>query len=201
MITIQCTKKLQVKFEVDTNGLLREGREILQSAEGLMNSSPLSGWHANLITIQRRNCVLMVHNKTRFPLFMIGLTKKDFDRFDYIFADSLMNTLLKAGANHEQMEAAQIALAPVSIQKTSDRSVLGTINRATSDIEHMLWFDNVGIMDLSAYKTGAWLSGQLNGVQGGKEYVKPSEEMFKLLDEVVTPEIRDSDHCADIISL
>jgi hypothetical protein len=185
MITIQCTKKLLAKFEVDADALLPEGKKMHPSVAGLMNPSPLSGWHANLVTIQRRNCVLMVHNKTRFPLFMIGLTKKDFARFDYVFVDSLMNTLMKAGANDEQMEAAQIALAPVSIRKTSDRSVLGTINRATSDVEHMLWFDNVGIMDVSAYKTGAWLSGQLSGVQGGKEHVKPSEEMFKLLDEVM----------------
>ena len=162
MINLYCTQKLIAKLPVK-DGLLPESEQLQASlvdggAEIIVNN-PLSGWHANLLTLQRRNCVLLVHNQTRFPVLMIGLAKKDFDALDYHFADCLMNTLLKVGTNEQQMQAAQELLAPVAINKSDDRSVQGTLNQMAGDIEHMLWYHNAQIMDCSPYKTAAWLAG------------------------------------------
>lgn len=71
MITIHATKKLSAKLPsgispIDSTGTTSE-----------LDNNPLSGWHANLLILQRRNCVLLVHDVTRFPLFIKGLLKAD----------------------------------------------------------------------------------------------------------------------------
>lgn len=133
--------------------------------------------------------MLLVHNQARFPMFMIGLTKKDFAALDYHFADCLMNALLKVGANEAQMQAAQKLLAPVSINKSNDRSVQGTLNQMAGDIEHMLWFNNAQIMNCSSYKIAAWLadrpcsvkSSRKGAAKSAKDCIWPIDAMLKLL--------------------
>ncbi|WP_444995399.1 DUF6933 domain-containing protein [Aliikangiella sp. IMCC44359] len=182
MIKLHCTKKLQDKLTFDNEGLLPEGREIHKSIGNFMHINPLSGWHANLLKLHRRNCILMVHNQTRFPLLLTGLTKKEFNALDYVFADALMNTLLKVGADEDQMWAAQEALAPLSIQATNDRSVQGTLNQMSGDIEHLLYFDNVNVMDVSPYRASAWLADRPCNVKGQKDCIWPDKAMLQLLD-------------------
>lgn len=194
MIHLYCTQKLIAKLPV-TQGLLPEGEQlqtsIIESGSEIILNNPLSGWHANLLTLQRRNCVLLVHNQTRFPVFMIGLTKPDFSAFDYHFADCFMNTLLKIGANEEQMQSAQDLLAPVSIHKSNDRSVQGTLNQMKGDIEHMLWYDNAKITECSPYKTAAWLadrpcsikSRKEGAAKSAKDCIWPVDAMLKLLSD------------------
>ena len=144
MINIYCTQKLIAKLPVN-QGLLQEGEALNHRMDDVIIDNPLSGWHGNILTIHRRQCVLLVHNKTRFPVFMIGLTKPDFASLDYLFADTLMNTLLKVDANEEQMQVAQQLLEPLFIDKTNDRSVQGTLNQMKSDFEHKLYYDDVNI--------------------------------------------------------
>lgn len=193
MINLYCTQKLIAKLPVK-EGLLPEGEQLqaslVECGSEIIINNPLSGWHANLVTLQRRNCVLLVHNQTRFPVFMIGLTKKDFAALDYHFADCLMNTLLKVGANEAQMQSAQELLAPVTINKSNDRSVHGTLNQMAGDVEHMLWYDNAQIMDCSPYKTAAWLadrpcsvkSRREGAAKSAKDCIWPVDAMLQLLD-------------------
>ncbi len=139
MIKIHTTKKLLTKLPVDDKGFLPEDKKMV-FAKG-SKESPVSGWHANLITLQRRNCVIFVHDSTRFPLFIPCLTKPDFASLNWHFQDSLMNTLLKIGAEQRQLDAAASCLTQLSFDSTCDRSVQGTLNRMKADIEHMLWYE------------------------------------------------------------
>lgn len=188
MIQLYCTQKLIAKLPV-ADGLLPKGENLQASSNEKVLNNPLSGWHANLLSLQRRNCVLMVHNQTRFPVFMIGLTKPDFAAFDHHFADCLMNTLLKVGANEEHMQAAQDLLAPVSIHKANDRSVQGTLNQMKGDIEHKLIFNDANIVDCSPYRTAAWLadrpcsvkSRKKGAAKSAKDTIWPVDVMLQLL--------------------
>lgn len=115
MITIHATKKLYAKLPVDDNGfIINKNTNPNQNSSSIKNN-PLNNWHANLITLQRRNCILMVHDETRFPLFMKGLVKKDFENFDWLFEDTLMNTLLKIGSNDTHIEKHIPYSLPVSL--------------------------------------------------------------------------------------
>ena len=183
MIQLHCTQKLFAKLPLDTGGRLRS-KHMQALAANDDPESPLSGWHANLITLQRRNCVLFVHDVTRFPVLVKGLLKADFADLDLHFCDAFMNTLLKSGANDVQMQTAHKAIMPLSCNTECDRSVQGTLNRMKGDIEHLLWYDNIAIDDLSTYSTGAWLAEQACNIKSAKTYVIPQRAMLELLDQI-----------------
>jgi len=182
MITIHTTKKFHAKLPLNAEGLLTGKATLPHSLPSIANN-PLSGWHANLITLQRRNCVLLVHDATRFPLFIKSLLKADFAEFNWHFSDSLMNTLLKLGANQQNLDSAAALLAPCQFDRVCNRSVQGTMNRMAGDIEHMLWFDNAKLEDVSAYKTGAWLAEKPCRVKGLKDWLWPQKAILELLSD------------------
>lgn len=180
MIHLHATKKLYAKLPLDDHGCLATKKAVIQANTPATANNPLSGWHGNLITLQRRNCVLLVHDASRFPLFIKGLVKADFANFNWHFADSLMNTLLKLGANQQQLDAAAALLAPCQFDTQCDRSVQGSLNNMKANIEHMLWVDDAKLEDISSYKTGVWLAEMPSRVM---DYTCPSEAMLTLLSQ------------------
>lgn len=180
MIRLHCTKKLLTKLPLNENGRLHSKRAGLVVAND-EPESVLSGWHANLILLQRRQCVLFVHNETRFPVFVPALKKADFAELDYWFADGLMNTLLKSDVSEAVMERAQCAIGPLRCDTECDRSVQGTMNQMAQELEHMLHYEQASVLDISPYKTGAWLANVPRTVKGKKDCIWPVSEMSKLL--------------------
>jgi len=151
MITIHATKKLYAKLPTSVQAAAnKEAQPGAIDAAKLPNENPLSGWHANLLTLQRRNCVLLVHDATRLPLLIKGQMKADFANFDQLFADALMNTLLKLGASQDQLDCAAALLIPCHFDTECNRSVQGTMNQMAGDIEHMLWLDDAKLDDISS---------------------------------------------------
>lgn len=187
MISLHATKKLLAKLPINEQGVLPEQANTpwLQEQQA-SSSSALSGWHGNLITLQRRNCVLLVHDETRFPLFIPCLTKPDFANLDRWFVDVLMNTLMKCGANERQLQAVHEHLAPLHIDTECNRSVQGSMSRMKADIEHMLWCNNVDIMDVSGARTAVWLAERPCTIKGRKDYLWPQQAMLALLSELAT---------------
>lgn len=179
MIQIHASKALRDKLAVMTEA---QTETAIHNSDVANDSvSRLSGWHGHVFTVQRRNCVLLVHNQTRFPLLMIGFTQKEFKNFGYWFEDALFNTLLKLGANEQQLAAVHKLLAPLHIQPSNDRSVQGTLNQMKGDFEHSLCFNSAKVTDLSAYKMAVWLAERPCTVKGQKECIWPKEAMLQLL--------------------
>jgi len=182
MIKLHATKKLFAKIPVNKEGYLVKNKNVHTSLSAL-SANPLSGWHANLITLQKRNCILMVHDSTRFPLFIPCLTKPDFANLNWYFEEALMNTLLKLGANQQQLDAAISYLDELCVDSICDRSVQGTMNQMKGNIEHMLRYDNANVTEASGYRTAIWLSDRPCNVKGRKDCVWPQKEMLALLSD------------------
>lgn len=182
MICIHSTKKLLAKLPVDKQGNLPSANNKNDDVSNLDSPNPLSDWHANLIILQRRNCILLVHDQTRFPLFIPCLTKPDFAKLQRHFEDVLMNTLLKLGASHKQMETASQLLQTLEFDTNCNRSVQGTMNQMAGDIEHSLYFDDADVQDMSAYRTGVWLANRPCTIKGQKGCVWPDKAILELLD-------------------
>ncbi len=127
--------------------------------------------------------MLLVHDATRFPLFIKSLLKADFANFDYLFADALMNTLLKLRANQSQLEAATALLAPCCFDTDCNRSVQGTMNQMAGDIEHMLWLEDAKLDNICSYSTGAWLADRPCTVKGRKDRIWPDRAVLALLNQ------------------
>ena len=182
MIRLHCTKKLLAKLPLDKDGLLKSRRDWPLRADADDESS-LSGWHANLILLQRRQCVLFVHDATRFPVFVPALKKDGFADLDWFFQDSFMNTLLKLGADQHHLDAAQKMLAPLVCDNDCNRSVQGTLNQMGQDLGWMLEYEQVSVTDMSPYKTGAWLAERPCTVKGSREPLWPARAIQELLEK------------------
>ena len=113
---IHCTKKLATKLPSVSSEILSE-------------SSPLGSWHANLYTIDRRNCVLFCHDATRYTLFLPGLRKPEFAELGRWFRDIFTASLAYMGVEDNYVRRAELALGPVAFDTVTDRSVLGSLNQ------------------------------------------------------------------------
>jgi hypothetical protein len=202
MIHLHATKKLFTKFPVNEQGLLPEqsATQLLQT-QGSPSPSVLSGWHANLPIIQRRQCVIMVHDTTRFSLFIPRLTKSDFANLNGAFEDALMNTLIKVGANDIQLDAVHRYLAPLKFDTDCNRSVQGSMNQMAADIKHMLLVHNVDIKNVSGPSTAQWLSEQPRKVKGVSDYIWPQAEMLSLLSDSTKDNVAAEPSPDNVISL
>ena len=181
MVRLHCTKKLLAKLPLHANGRLKNIGPDQYSANDDPRESLLSGWHANLLVIQRRQCVLFVHDATRVPVFAPALRKDDFADLDYWFSDCFMNTLLKTGANDKLMDAAHAALGPLVCDTTCDRSVQGTMNQMAQDIAFYVQDYEISVADITGYRLGAFMADRPCGIRGQKEFVWPVKAMHNLL--------------------
>jgi hypothetical protein len=182
MLHIYATQKLRTKLPLDANGQFPPSKRTpWLDQRTVMPTNSLSGWHAHLLTLQRRQCVLMVHDATRFPVFIPCLTKADFAEFNYRFVDAFMNTLLKCGADTHYMDAAHASLQPLQVDAPCNRSVLGTLNQMQGDVEHMLWYDSINVAELTGYRVGAWLADRPTKAKG-TGWLWPQKDMLALLE-------------------
>lgn len=181
MISLHATRKMFARLSLNEQGqfaVTPRSQWLLERPP--IDVNPLSGWHGNLVTLQRRNTLFLVHDATRFPLVLPALTKPDFIEMNARFADSLMNTLLKCGATEEELSAADRHLRPLQVDTQCSRSEQATLNRMKDEIEHLLWYDQVNIVELNGYRTGAWLADTPRTVKG-KDVFWPKREMLDLL--------------------
>ena len=181
MISVYATNKLRRKLPLDERGVLPTPCH----HEAITCHNPLNGWHAHLLILQRRQCVLFVHNHSRLALILPCLKKPDFASLNWHFEDVLMNTLLKVGMPEHVINRAANCIAPLCFDQPLDRSVMGTLNQLAADIEHQLWYERKNISDLLPYGTSAWLSDRPCHVKGQKDCIWPIDSVKEILDRTV----------------
>jgi hypothetical protein len=115
MIAIQCTQKL-----------LKEAGQEYQGA--IIPTVPLGCWHANLLILDRRKCVLFANDQTRYSFLVPGLKKPDFKLLAEVFRQNLFRNLMRDGFSQEGIEKVLDEIREVAFTRTSSRSVLGTMN-------------------------------------------------------------------------
>ncbi|RDV28942.1 hypothetical protein DXV75_00275 [Alteromonas aestuariivivens] len=174
---LHCTKKLYAK-------LPEKVKAAEQPATAIGIQAQWINWHANLITIQRRQCVIAVHDTTRFTLFIPCLTKKDFASLDWHFNDVLINTLLKSDMPSELVNSAATNYQPLRFDTNCNRSVQGTMNQVAQEIDYGLYYKSMSVADISPYRYSADLSHRPCGVKGQKDYIWPVREMAALLEKL-----------------
>ncbi|SEA40693.1 DUF6933 domain-containing protein [Marinobacterium iners] len=176
---IHVTNKLAEKLK-------KAGFEIADSAEE--QPSALGDWHANITTIQRRQCLVFTHDQTRYSLALIGMTQKEIKELTYWFSDMLANTMLKQGYPVELMERAVSSFSELSFDTQCSRSVQGTLRNMIWDLESFTW-GGTEITDLAPYSISASLCERPCSIKGMRELdcLWPTEEMQKLLEQLPGP--------------
>jgi len=92
-------------------------------------------WHANLLRIERRKCVLFTHDATLYSVFVPVLTKPDFGHLDEVFTQRLFKALLWEEFPQVQIEKMLDACRTVRFTRSNNRSVLGSMNEMRFHIE------------------------------------------------------------------
>ena len=114
MQLIRCTKKLQKELGLKTNDLVEQ-----EPATGLLGS-----WHANLILIDRRKCVLFVNDKTLFNFIIPGVKKAELVKVEDHFRNYLQCILADEGFSNQVINEYD----SIGFANTNNKSVMGSMN-------------------------------------------------------------------------
>jgi hypothetical protein len=147
---IQCTKLLLDKLGV-------------KSEVGLPEMA-ICSWHANLLTIQRRNAVILINDASRYCILLYGLKGPDFKNLDAIITAAMEETFLAEGISQE-LVTKYSATGPVRYAKTSDKGVMAVMNQiariATGYEAEDLTFTSINQLEFNLRRSG-WIF-TLNG--------------------------------------
>ena len=124
-LLIHCTQKLLAEIP---------DRFIDASASG-------ASWHANLLRFERRKCVLFTHDETLYSVFVPGLRKPEFERLDKVFGQRLFKALVWDEFAQTQIERMLEACRVIRFTRSSNRSVLGSMNDMRFEIGAYLEHD------------------------------------------------------------
>jgi hypothetical protein len=111
-----------------------------------------AGWHANLLRLERRKCVLFTHDETLYSVFVPGLRKPEFERLDKVFGQRLFKALLWDGFSQTQIERMLEVCREIRFTRSCNRSVLGSMNdirfQIGAHLEHEGGLTNVDLARL-----------------------------------------------------
>ena len=128
-----------------THKLLRE-LKIKPAATAEAEAGCLGGWHANLILIERKKCVLFTSDTTLYSIFVPGLKKRDFESFSEVFRYNLISSLKNDGFSAMEIEKALREYQDIEFAITDSRSVLGSMNDLVLHLKY--WIDSEGGLKL-----------------------------------------------------
>jgi hypothetical protein len=116
---LKCTKKVLDEIGIKTPAVI-EPRDNA--------TEPLGDWCVNLLRIQRKKCLLMVNEKTLFSILVPEVKKSQIQNIAVVFREALFATLIDEEFTAEQAEKILSEYDEIGISKTTDRSVLGSMN-------------------------------------------------------------------------
>lgn len=164
---IHCTQKLAAKLPV-------------VSDSQVMETGPLGSWHAHIYNIDRRQCILFCHDKTRYTLLLPGLRKEQFAAIGRLFKELFLASLATYGLPDSLLKRVELAVGPALFDRTTDRSVLGTLNQTRSELDCLL--DGMNVMELDLLQAAKWLNERPVTARG--VWLFPNKEILALLERV-----------------
>ncbi len=113
---VRCTRKLLRELNICDEDL-DSGH-----AAGLFED-----WHANLLRIERRKCLLLTDSRTLFVFLVLGILRRDLLAFGDLLRAHCSETLRSHGIDPDNVPSLALGEA-VRFAKTNDRRVLGSMN-------------------------------------------------------------------------
>lgn len=144
----------------------------------LEEASPLGSWHGHLFMLDRRQCVLFMHDATRYALFLPGLRSAQFAELAEWFRMLYLATLAGFGCSDTQIKKVELVLGRVRYDTATHRSVQGSLRVATQDIEAMAQHAP-NVMSLDPLATSCHLSDRPASIHG--KWVRPEKAMLGLI--------------------
>ena len=118
MQIIKCTKKLQKEM----------GLKKADLSEAEPTVEVIGPWHANLIYILGKKCVLFVNDKTLFNFIVAGVTRAQIKELTDLFIQNLTCALLNERIDEASVNKIIDEHSSIEYKNTDNKSVLGSIN-------------------------------------------------------------------------
>lgn len=144
------------------------------AAEPIEATDALGGWHGNLYVIDRRQCVMLCHDDTRYVLFLAGFTKATLAELNAAFGGLFLASLDALGCAPATLARVRLALGPLQVDTRTDRSVLSALRVAKGDFEALLC-EVPSVLDLDPLAAAAWLNKRPTQARG--EWLWPATAM------------------------
>ena len=138
MAILRCTKKLLSELKV-------------KPVDSSQISDDLISWHANLLRVDQRKCVLFTNDKTLYTFFVPGLIKFHFQNFREVFRQNLFRNLMAENLSQNHIEIILDRIQEIEISKTNNRSVLGSMNDLTFQLKYQI-ADEGGLLNADIVK-------------------------------------------------
>ena len=94
----------------------------------------LYSWHANLLTINRRKMVVLMHDQSRYIIVLYGMKAKDFKRMDVLFQEAIRQVFKSERINNDVIEKYIEAAGSITFRKTKNRSMTARLNQACDHV-------------------------------------------------------------------
>ena len=170
---LHCTQKLATRLPPITDlpdpGVAHEGQ-----------SGTLSSWHAHLLTLDRRQCVIFCHDATRYVLFMPGLRAPQLAELGRWHRDLFLAVLQAQGLVHHHIARASLTLGPLQMDRNTDRSVLSFMNRVAGDLQFGFLRETSNVMELDPIQTSLWLNHRPCTIH--KQWIWPDKAMREIVE-------------------
>ncbi len=131
MQLIRCTKKLQKIL----------GLKIGELFEQNIEDSILGPWHANLIYIDRKKCILFVNDKTLFNFIIPDVNKSQFKELSSLFKMHLACVLSDLGVPEIAKVKIMSEYDTIQFANTNNKSVLGSMNDLAYHYKHHILYE------------------------------------------------------------
>ena len=118
MQLIRCTKKLQKEIGLKNADL----------AQQEPSPSMTGSWHANLLHIDRRKCILFVNDKTLFNFIISDVNREQIRQLDSLFSNFLQCILADEDIGEKIRDEIRLEYAEIGYANTNNRSVMGSMN-------------------------------------------------------------------------
>lgn len=121
MIYLQCTQALL--------------KELAGETTTPAPSHWLDTWHAHLMTIERKKCILVTNDETLYSFVIVGWKSSYRKNFKTLFTQALFKSLLNASFPQADIETVMERCQNIRLCKTRNRTVLGSMNELQKMIE------------------------------------------------------------------
>jgi len=105
-------------------------------AESEPDFSFLGSWHANLLHIDRKKCVLFVNDKTLFNFIIPDVNRAQIKELSRLFSEYLSCVIASEGLSEKAQKSIKGEYQDIAYAGTNSKSVLGSMNDLAFHYKH-----------------------------------------------------------------
>jgi len=100
---------------------------------GVPTTWGVGDWYAQIFTVDRRNCLLFIHEPTLFVCLAADVVKADYRHLAPFFRDLVAQALRQEGFDDKTVTLILGLHANLAVGRTQDRSAVGSLNNRVTD--------------------------------------------------------------------